>query len=358
MIEEFNSYVLQESSFKLLSKVLYQDIVSTDFDKYLVNDFNKLPSAYYVNTPFKTYFFNEKDKIPIKDFLSNTNVKETLDYITTEDKLVINTRKHLFEKSNTIFQDKLFLNKYNYSVSFTNIINELKLPKHFLLKALTSGCPDDQYEHAEQYNKELQVFLDKSKISIDDLKTSIIESYSEKVDSKFLKINYKLLDLVYLCITNNFELLTHTSLKLKIKDQDVFENVLGLLLDLKVEKSITNDIFNNTSYSIISINSSYIYNLFKTSFDNFNFILNMSKLFTLHLYKRLKNHHSFIINNKINSYYIQEFLYRFNNLYAKAYDSSSVEYLFKIKNYQLINETIELPINDIGILESQFIEVS
>ena len=64
----------------------------------------------------------------------------------------------------------MYLNKYNYSTSFTDIVDKYKLPRHYLLKALTTGCPDDEYPEARKWNSDLQKILDKEQLTLDEFK--------------------------------------------------------------------------------------------------------------------------------------------------------------------------------------------
>ena len=82
----------------------------------------------------------------------------------------------------------MYLNKYNYSTSFTDIVDKYKLPRHYLLKALTTGCPDDEYPEAKKWNSDLQKILDKEQVTLDEFKEKILRDYSNEPNKKFVNV--------------------------------------------------------------------------------------------------------------------------------------------------------------------------
>lgn len=356
MITNKEDFILQNNFFKKIKNSLYEDIITSDLASFKINDFQKFnsnTSLYKVETSFKDYYFLDNDNIPFKDILFNKQTNSNIDYLSTADKLLINTRDHSFVKNTIKFVDKLYLNNYDYSTSFTEIIAKYKLPKHFLIKALSTGCPDDEFPEAAKWNKTLQKILDNNSLTIEEFKDKIITDYTNKPEKRYLNLNYKILDLVYLSIVGDFELLSHTTLKLKIKDKEVFENIIKLFIDLNINKTIYNDIYNKEEYSIIIINSSLIYNLFKSNFDNYNFILNLSQLFTNHLFKRLNDYISIKINNLEALNYVQEFFFRYKLIYKREVFNGDL-YLIKNNDFIINDNKIELSIYEIKKEENPF----
>ncbi len=353
-----DQYVLVNDQFKTASKLLYNDSVSNDLETVYTNSFEYLSTVLLLRTLFKDYCSNSK--VYILDSFSNTINYTPVEEVTELDCLVLQKRSHIFETNSKSFVDKLYLNKYNYSTSFTDIVDRYKLPRHYLLKALTTGCPDDEYPEARKWNSDLQKILDKEQLTLDEFKEKILRDYSNEPNKKFVNVSYKLLDLIYLCINGDYELLSHTSLKLKIKDKHIFENVVSLLLDLNINKSIYNDIYNNQQYSVILVNSSLIYNLFKSEFDNFSFILNLSKTFSSYLYKKLNVINIFSLHNQLSSSYVQEFLYRFNNLYSIDKYDKRYYTLNKVdeSKYKIHSDFISLNIEHILTDNNKYIGVT
>lgn len=353
-----DQYVLVNDKFKTASKLLYNDSVTNDLETLYTNSFEYISTVILLKTLFKNYYVN--DKVFILDSFSNTVIQTPVEEVTELDCLILQKRTHIFESDSKSFVDKLYLNKYNYSTSFTDIVDKYKLPRHYLLKALTTGCPDDEYPEARKWNNDFQKILDKEQLTLEEFKEKILRDYSNEPNKKFVNISYKLLDLIYLCINGDYELLSHTSLKLKIKDKNVFENIVSLLIDLNINKSIYNDIYNNQQYSVILINSSLIYNLFKSEFDNFSFILNLSKTFSHYLYKKLNRMSSFALHNQLSSNYVQEFLYRFNSLFSTDKYNSKYYILNKIDDskYKVHSDFIALNIENIEIDNNKYIGVT
>lgn len=358
MIFHLGQYVLVNDSFKKAFKLLYNDSACNDLETIYTNSFEYFNKTTSIKTYFKNYYNNSE--VYILDSFSNSITLTPVEEVTALDLLVLKKRTHVFEKEVKSFVDKLYLNKYNYSTSFTDIVDKYKLPRHYLLKALTTGCPDDEYPEARKWNSDLQKILDKEQLTLDEFKEKILRDYSNEPNKKFVNVSYKLLDLIYLCINGDYELLSHTSLKLKIKDKSVFENIVSLLLDLNIHKSIYNDIYNNQEYSVILVNSSLIYNLFKSEFDNFSFLLNISKMFSHYLYKKLIVTNSFVLQNELSSNYIQEFLYRFNTLYSIDKYSSHLYTLNKVdeSKYKVCQDLIYLGIDKIEFSNDRYIGVT
>lgn len=356
MIENKETFVLQSSSFKRLKNVLYEDFICSDLSSFYVNDFTKFnngSSIYKVDTSFKSYYFQEKDAVTFIDFLTKGQVKDTVSYLSTLDLLPIQKRDHGLLSDKIRFIDKLYLNTYDYSVSFADIVSKYKLPRGFLLKALTTGCPDNEYPGAEEHNKTLNKILDDNNVTLDEFKAKLLESYSKKPQKQSLTLNYKLLDLVYLCITGNYELLSHTTVKLKIKDKSVFENVIKFLIAIDAQKTIYNDIYNTEEYSIILVNSNLVHSLFKSCFNNFNFILSMSDTFTKYLLNKIKDIECFETTNDECLAYLQEFLFRFELLY-KEIQIDNIKYLVKDNDSIVLKDTILVKIENISKVENPF----
>ena len=125
MIENKEAFILQNNLFKKIKNSLYEDTVISDFSSFKINDFQRFngnTSLYKVETSFKDYYFLGTDSLEFKDILFNTYNKYTFEYLTTADSLLINTRDHSFVKNTVKFADKLYLNTYDYSTSFTEII--------------------------------------------------------------------------------------------------------------------------------------------------------------------------------------------------------------------------------------------
>ena len=227
------------STFKETKKILYDDNVNSDIFNFSVNDFNKINNDLFcIQTSFKDYYFESKDKILVQDFLTNEVQHVNVENVFVEDKLIVNKRFHNFLKTDIKFNDLLYLNNYDYSHSISDIVLKYNLPQKFLIKALTTGCPDNLFPEAKEYNIKLQKILNASNYTIEDLKTEILNTYSKKPNKQYLKLNYKFLDLIFLSITGQYELLSDTSLKLRIKDKTVFENIIKLLIDLDIKKTI------------------------------------------------------------------------------------------------------------------------
>lgn len=354
MIKNKEDFVLNNLTFKPVKHILYEDLIVSDFNSFNVNDFNSnvTEDIYLIETSFRNYYFKENETIVIKDCLTNEYNSTKLHSICNLDKLIINKKLHSFEKESIEFKDKLYLKHYDYSVSFADIISKYNLPKHFLLKALTTGCPDEEYPQAKEWNISLQKSLDKNLTTIEELKTHIVEEFSKKPSKQYLNINYNLLDLFYLCVIGDYELLTHTSLKLKIKDKKIFESVIKLLINLNIKKTVYNDVFNSEQYSVILINSSLIYSLFKSKFNNFNFILNLTSLFSHHLFKRLTEYSVYLLHNEESLMYLQEFLFRHKVIYKKEIMNNYI-YLVKNINFKIVNHKIELPILSINKIDNK-----
>lgn len=351
-IENKNNYILCNNNFKQFYKTLYDDSLITDFDEFNIKDFNSLTNQdiYVIETPFKKYFL--KSSVMVKDFLTNNIDSVVPKDIFISDKLIIKRRQHLFLSNKATFEDFLFLNKYDYSVAFSEIILKYKLPKNYLLKVLTTGCPDQEFEKAKEYNQTFDKYLISNNTTIENVRKDIIQNFVKKAEKQHLKLNTKYLDLIYLSLIGAYELLSDTTLKLKIKDSDVFENVLKLLIDLGVNKTIYNDVYNSENYSIIIINSKFIYNLFEKEFNNYNFILKLSKNFSNHLFNKIKKQNVIHLKNELSIKYVQEFLYRYDSLYTQILFDGE-KYLSKISNYSVIEDHIELEVLDINVIRDK-----
>lgn len=353
LIEHKNSLVLLGSNFKQNKKVLYDDPIISDLYTFEVNDFNKINSDLYcIETSFKNYYFEAKDKILVNDFLTNESSHQNVENLFIEDKLIIKGRYHNFLKQNIKFDDLLYLKNYDYSKSISDIVLKYNLPQKFLIKALTTGCPDNEFPEAKEYNLKLDRILKASNYNLEDLKIEILNTYTHKVNKQYLKLNYKFLDLIYLCITNNYELLSDTSLKLKIKDKSIFENVLKLLLDLNITRTVYNDIYNAEEYSIILLNSSLLYNLFDTKFHNYNFLLNMSKLFSNYLFYKLVDFECFYLDDQESLSYLQEFFFRYAHIYKKEIIDDRL-YLVQNNDYKRIENGFVFSIKSIEKVEDK-----
>lgn len=350
MIEKKLNYVLQDNTFKLVKNILFDDIVVSDFNTYKINDFQNCAEVLSIDTSFKEYYFRPNQNVTYVDFMTNSITQGRQLDLSSEDYLVINRRNHGFDSTLVKFENKLYLKQYNYSVSFTDIISKYKLPKNFLLKALTVGCPDDAYPEAKKHNEDFQKILDQhSFVDADEFKKHLIDTYTSKPKRNYLKINYKLLDLAYLCLIGDYELLTHTTLKLKIRDKGVFENVVKLLLDLDINKVVYNDIYSNDGCSVIIVNSSLIYSLFESRFDNFNFSLSLSKAFSSYFFKKIQDLDCIKIDNDEALKYIQEFYFRYQVLF-KEIIMEDIKYLVRVSDYYYDDSNMYVKIHSINLL--------
>lgn len=358
MITTKDSYLMVGENFKKVSNILYDDLVYIANENYLVNGFDPIQECIEVKTSFNTIYLRDNQSLFFRDFLSGSFEKKSVQDLYQEDELFfpkINSN-YLSEKFD--FQDFLYLDKYDYSIGFPDIVNKYKLPKEFLYKALTTGCPDDEFPQAKEYNDKLKRILGDLKIdSEQELKIKLLDQYSNLIPSvkKKASITKAMLDLMYLCITNNYTLLTHTSLNLYIQDSEVFARVLSFLTKYNINKTITNSIYNKRDCSVISINSSLVYNLFRNEFNNYNFILKLSKKDSEYLLSKLDDDF-YSFNSKLSGQYVHEFLYRHSSLYfLDSFDNS----LSKVNRFKIVDNGFLVPVISITKRSSSnFINIS
>lgn len=358
MITTKDSYLMVGENFKKVSSILYDDLVCLDNKSYLANGFDPVPECMVVETSFKTIYFRENQSLSFRDFLTGSYERKSVKDLYKEDEVFFPrvTPNYLSEKFD--LQDFLYLYRYDYSTGFPDIVNKYKLPKEFLYKALTTGCPDDEFPQARDYNRKLQLILNDLKIeSEQEFKSLLLQQYSNQISSvkKKININKAILDLIYLCITNNYSLLTHTSLDLYVHNSEVFARILSFLTKYNINKTITNSVYNKRNCSVISINSSLVYNLFLNEFNNYNFILKLSKRDSEYLLSNL-NDDFYSFNSKLSGQYVHEFLYRHSSLYSL---DSSDNSLSKVTRFKIVDNGFLVPVlNVTKEISSNFINIS
>ena len=131
LIFKIDDYYLINGVFKKGSKILYHDFVNLDGKEYLVEDYFQLnKDTIEVNTAIGNFYFEGNETVLMKDVLTNSIIEESASYLSSYDKLVFNKKSHNVTR-NKKFEAKtfLYLDKYNYSTSISEILLKYKLLK-------------------------------------------------------------------------------------------------------------------------------------------------------------------------------------------------------------------------------------
>lgn len=356
MIVNKKSYLFVEDKLKRVSNILYDDLIKIGSDFLLANGFDNTSECLEVRTAFKTIYLRETQSLYFKDFLTNSFEKSYANTLYAEDEILFPLSLPNYSTDKFNVQDFLYLDSYDYSVAYSDIINKYKLPKAYLLTALTTGCPDDLFNDDGEFNKRLQTILKDLKLeSEEEFRDYLLNKYSNviKRSKQKYKISKGLLDLVYTCINGNYTILSHTSLELYVYNSEMFANIVSFLSSYNINKTITNSIFNKRDCSIISINSSFIYNLLKTEFNNFEFLLKLSKKDSEYLISIL-NDNFYNLKSDLSGYYLQEFLYNHSKLYCL-----DETLLTKVIDYQVTPNGFLVPVKNVTkVFSNDFVDIT
>lgn len=360
-----NDYYLINGVFKKGTRILYHDFINLNGIEHLVEDYYKLNSdVFEVNTKLGNFYFESKDAVTIKDLLTNEIKSELVEFLWTYDKLCINKVQHnVIKNSKFEVKDFLYLNQYNYSTSISEILLKYGLPKKFLIKALTTGCPDDEWPEAKEWNKKFKNLLQELEIKDeDDFKNMLLQSYSNEVEYSLrkIKMNSIFATILSLFLLGKFKLKTHTTVDIQCDSEEIFKDVLEFVLTYKLKHSIQNSTYNASYTSTVSINSSLIYDLFIKNFHDLNFILDLPQSFIKKVLDKISGQ-NFFLSTMCSAKYLQEFLFRSGYLYSientsvnydsyllspiTNYEETATQYLINIENIKQISSHNLIGIN-------------
>ena len=354
-----DDYYLINGCFKKGSRILYHDFINLDGTEHLVEDYYKLNSEIIkVNTLLGDFYFDSKDKITYKDLLTNQIVNESVSNLWTFDKLSISKKlQNVSANSKFEVRDFLYLNQYNYSTSISEILLKYGLPKKFLIKTLTTGCPDDEWPEAKEWNKKFKQLLQDLQIKDeDDFKNMLLQSYSNEVEYSLrkIKMNSIFATILSLFLLGKFKLKTHTTIDIQCDSEDIFKDVLEFVLTYKLKHSIQNSTYYASYTSTVSINSSLIYDLFFKNFHDLDFILDLPQPFIKKVLDRISGQ-NFYLSTMCSAKYLQEFLFRSGYLYT--IENTSVNYdsylLSPITNYEETETHYLINIENVEEISSQ-----
>ena len=361
LIFKIDDYYLINGVFKKGSKILYHDFVNLDGKEYLVKDyfqFNK--NAIEVNTAIGNFYFEGNELILMKDILTNSVIEESAFYLSSYDKLVFNKKIHNAAR-NKKFEAKtfLYLDKYNYSTSISEIILKYKLPKKFLLKALSTGCPDEEWPEAKQWNEDLkQIMLSLNITNEEEFKKLLIRNYSNSVDYSLrkIKMDSSFVALFSIFLLGRFKLKTHTTIDIICDSEDIFKEVLKFVLTYKLKHSIQNSTYNSSYTSIVSVNSCLLHDLFFSNFNNLDFILDLSQPLIEEILNKISNQ-KFYLKSLLPAKYLQEFLLRSGYVYSiDSTSNNDTSYILApLPPCEETKDCFLIPIKDIQEVSSQYL---
>lgn len=324
MIVNKQQSVFSNNSLVKQQHVLYDDEVISFDGSFIVSDFNGVKELLEIETDFNSIYLKPNKSLLIKDLLEQDITSSLAKDVCQYDKILYKKRLHTYLKLNSNnnvhnFNDYLYIKNIDYSIADSQLIYEYNLPKSYLLKALSTGCPDKEFKNAKQYNIKLQEIINSLGLQSEQELRDIIINNNTTTVSK-IKINYGLLDLFLYCVLGSYTLRSGTKISLKNIDEIPLDRIKSLLDSL--------NIMYDGSGSFLVIDSNLIYSLFENEFLSCSFILTLSKAFVSYLTNKLISLSCIKMNNIDSLLYLQEFLYRSNILY-----SINDQYLVKLNNY-------------------------
>ena len=347
MIIEKDGYIFVDGNvLKKVDKLNYDDSVCMGFERNSIKEFSSVTSCLKISTDFDSFYYFNNDSVLYKDLFIPAVSSIRSEDLSVGDSLVL-PYKHEKDLNNTLnIKNHLYLNTYDYSFAQPDILTKYGLPPEFLKLALTTGCPDEEFYKATEYNRKLdKLLIDMGLTDVKQLSDIILKEYSNKIPVSKITINETFLDLVYLCISNNYSLLSHTSLKLYIYDEKMFKRIITFLHKYNIKKLIHNDVYNLDNRTTILINSSFLFNLFKSNFDYFDIILHLDPSKTAYL-NSLLSEDNYVFSSPKSRYVVREFLYRSERLYSM--DSLGTQlFLNSVKNYIRVPEGILIDIKSV-----------
>ncbi len=361
LIFKIDDYYLINGVFKKGSKILYHDFVNLDGKEYLVEDYFQLnKDTIEVSTAIGNFYFEGNETVLMKDVLTNSIIEESASYLSSYDKLVFNKKSHNVTR-NKKFEAKtfLYLDKYNYSTSISEILLKYKLPKKFLLKALSTGCPDDEWLEAKKWNEDLkQVMLSLNITDEEEFKKLLIRNYSNNIDYSLrkIKMDSSFVTLFSIFLLGRFKLKTHTTIDIICDSEDIFKDVLKFVLTYKLKHSIQNSTYNASYTSIVSVNSCLLHDLFFSNFNNLDFILDLSQPLIEDILNRISNQ-KFYLKSLLSAKYLQEFLLRSGHVYSiDSTSNNDTSYLLTpLPTCEETKDCFLVPIKDIQEISSQYL---
>ena len=348
MIVERNQYLSANNTMTRASNLFHEDLVIVEGQYKKIKAFEDPSSAVMVQTKYKDLYFSPKDKVVTKDLLLPNIQNNFVNCIYQMDEIVLPYVDYSYGDNFLDIRKHLLFGSYLYSTSFYDLMLKYDLPKDFLYKALQNGCPDQEYPKGQEYNKKLHVIMcNLGCNSIQELRQDIIKEYSFKVSRTDQKILVKdgLLDLIYLFLTESYSLITHTTIKLYIEDSSVFQNVIAFLLKYKINKVVSNSIYNAKDCSVITVNSSLLYSLFSDEFNNLDFLLSLSKFHSSLVLKKLKDK-SFVVKKAKTASFLQEFFYRNKLLYSISKVDNKI-HIDPVLRYKKLDIGFLIPVEDV-----------
>lgn len=261
MVLNPTSYVICNNKPTLVKNINYDDIIST----FPVKEINKYSGeAYLLATPYGCLIRKEgmlyKDQYSYDDSFQKG--------IPTRDSYLLVERYKESKEISSKFNVKPYLvdGIYNVSTVHDELSSTINVPRSFLIKALKTGVPE-----AEVYNNRLSSYIKDQ--GFDD-QSEFVRSLITANSSRFprsLAITKSFIDLAYLCLNSNYYL-EDLKVILKVGDFNEYTPYLNLL-DIKYE-------INKDKHIIC--NSSVLYNMFRSEFNSFTFLLTLPQ--TLKIY--------------------------------------------------------------------------
>lgn len=300
-------YYLSNNVFVLPKYVLYDDVVQSHNNTIKVSSFNSLESIVKVDTVLDTLYLRPNESILCKESIYPTVDKVLSDYLYTDDEVFYSYRQPTYGNNEHTFNDNLYLKNKDYSVNADELLYKYNLPKSFLIKALTTGCPDEENKHSVDNNNKLKLILKQLGYSEEEeLRDLIIRTNSSTVPK--IKISYDFLILSYYCITSSYQLRSGTKVTINRIDDIHKQRLINLFTSLSLPIVV--------STNSITVDSNLMFNLFSSEFNNYSFLLSLSKTFSYYLFKLLKNTEVFSCNHQLSLKYLQEYLYTYKSLYT------------------------------------------
>lgn len=347
MLVKKDQYVFSNDILTKVSHILYDDKVISFNGIFTLSDFKGVREGLEIRTTYNTLYFRRSESLFIKDLLTSTISLALSEDIYDYDYILYKKRFHNYLGNNEHnFNQYLTLKNIDYSVADSELLYEYNLPKNYLIKALSTGCPDKEYINAKEYNTKLQMIINSLGLeSEEDLRKYIINKNSSIVPK--IKINYALLDLFLYCINGSYLLRSGTKVSLKALKDIPLTRVLSLLDSLNIKYQGTED--------YVVIDSNLIFSLFNTEFNHCSFILNLTKAYVLYLNNKIKTLDCIYMKHNESILYLQEFLYRSQFLYT-----IQDNYLIKVNDFISKDDYFLIEVISVRPIEncSEFKEIS
>lgn len=358
MIVNTNQYYIINNKFKKGSNILYKDFINVNGVDKLCQDHRMIHDTISVDTEYSSFHYEKEDKITFKDLFHQKLIEDKAKYLYLEDSIVVpkytctSLTKDKFES-----RKYLFLNYYNYSTSFNELVSQYNLPRSFLLKALSTGCPDEEWTEAKEWNDKLKEIIKKLNLKDEiEFRNYIVSKYSNKLDcTRYrIRLNSVFASLLALFVCKDYSFKSNTVVELYCHTSEVFSDVISFVLDFKFKHTVRNFNTNRSNVQIISINSSLFYEMFSNAFENLDFLLEISPKFSNLLFNKIKNK-TFYLPDSLSSKYLKEFLFRNNSLYKEilSEDGSCIlSPIFRYKEYENyyllpITKLVDTPCNQL-----------